>query len=128
MEGAGGPFLQKNMYKTSFSFIMLICILLTTEDISFAQQFNQGRVECRPVYGHHPFGPRWGWYGARRIVKTPAEAREIIEKTFIAGNGIKIGIIRERHHFFEAEIVNMKGSCVDLIIIDRRTGRIRTIY
>lgn len=116
------------MYKTSLSLIILLVVFFSIEDISSAQQANQVRVECRPVYGHYLLGPRWGWYGARRIVRTPVEAREIIEKVFITNRGIKVGTIRERAHFFEAEIVNMNGARIDLIIIDRRTGRVRTIY
>lgn len=62
------------------------------------------------------------------MVRTPAEAREILEKFFMSHRGIKVGRIRERARFFEAEIINRKGMIIDLVLIDKRTGRIRSIF
>jgi hypothetical protein len=33
-----------------------------------------------------------------------------------------------KNYFFEADIFNRNGVRIDLVIIDKRTGRIRTIY
>jgi len=93
-----------------------------------AEEKNQVSTECQPTYGQYWRSYKWGWYGARRVVKTPGEAKEIIEQIIILNRGVRIGMIRERAHFFIAEITNRKGVVVDLILIDKRTGRIRTMY
>jgi hypothetical protein len=85
-------------------------------------------VECRPTYGHYWRSSKWGWYGARKQVKTPVEARQIIEQVFMQNNNIKVVRITERPHYFIAEMINKKGVVVDLILIDRRTGRIRSMF
>jgi hypothetical protein len=36
--------------------------------------------------------------------------------------------MREKAHFYIAEIINNKGVLVDLILIDKRTGRIRSMF
>ena len=41
---------------------------------------------------------------------------------------VKIGRITERRWFFRAEILDKKDALVDVVIIDKRTGRIRSIY
>jgi hypothetical protein len=85
-------------------------------------------VECQPTYGHYWRSSKWGWYGARKQVKTPVEAKQIIEQIFMQNNNIKVIRITERPHYFVAEMINRKGVVVDLILIDRRTGRIRSMF
>ena len=85
-------------------------------------------MECQPTYGHYWHGNKWGWYGARKVVQTPVEAREILENFFMTNSGIKVGKIRVRRYFFEADIINRNGMRIDMVIIDKRTGRIRSIY
>lgn len=85
-------------------------------------------IECQPTYGHYWRSSKWGWYGARRVVRTPVEAQEILDQFFVQNRGIKVVRIRERAHFFMAELINSKGVIVDLILIDKRTGRIRSMF
>ena len=82
--------------------------------------------------GHHPHGnyspgPERGWYGARKKVRTLEDARRILLEYFSSGD-IVIGVIREREWFFEAEVRDRNNSLVDIVIVDKRTGRIRSIY
>jgi hypothetical protein len=120
--------------KITSLFIIITASMLTLADLSFAQPMKSGHegheeaVECQPMYGNYGRGQKWGWYGARREVRTPVEAKEILDRFFIQNRKAKIGRIRERHYFFEAEIMNHKGTLIDLIIIDKRTGRVRSIY
>ncbi len=89
---------------------------------------NQVIIECQPTYGHYWRSSKWGWYGARRVVRTPVEAKEILEQFFVQSSGIRVVKISDRAHFFVAEIINSKGVIVDLILIDKRTGRIRSMF
>ncbi|MBI4691748.1 MAG: hypothetical protein HY754_16025 [Nitrospirae bacterium] len=78
-------------------------------------------------YGDYCPGYKRGWYGARKTVKTSEQAREIV-KEYFSGADVKIGGIKERKRFFRAEIFDSNHSLTDIVIIDKRTGRIRSIY
>jgi hypothetical protein len=41
---------------------------------------------------------------------------------------MRIGELRERENYFQAEIRDGRGNVIDRVIIDKRTGRIRSIY
>jgi len=114
--------MKANVIGATFGVLMLM-----VADLSFAQEIKKEAVECQPVYGHYWRSYKWGWYGARREVRTPVEAREIIEKILYHDQGIRIVRMREKAHFYIAEIMNSKGDLVDLILIDKRTGRIRSM-
>jgi len=116
------------MKKILFLIMISFFILSLQAEFSFAQPMNQDLIECQPTYGHYWRGDKWGRYGARRVVRTPVEARDILEKFFMSRRGIKVGRIRERAWFFEAEIINKKGIVIDSVLIDKRTGRIRSIF
>lgn len=112
-------------------FIIITASIISLADLSFAQPVKSGNeiaVECQPMYGNYGRGQKWGWYGAKREVRSPVEAKQILDNFFIQNKKTRIGKIRERHYFFEAEIINHKGTLIDLIIIDKRTGRVRSIY
>ncbi len=79
-------------------------------------------------YGNYCPGHRWGWYGAKRAVGTAEDARKILEEYFLPKGNFKIGEIRERKWFFEADIRNRDDKMIDTVIVDKRTGRIRSIY
>ncbi len=80
----------------------------------------------------HPYGTycpckERGWYGERRPVMTEKEAVKLI-KDFYRESNVMVGDIKKRRHFFKVEILNKDGELIDIIIIDRRTGRMRSIY
>jgi hypothetical protein len=103
-------------------------LLLPFVDICSAQQTKKEPAECQPVYGHYWRSYKWGWYGAKREVRTPVEAKEIIEQFLVQDRGIRVVRMREKAHFYIAEIINNRGVLVDLILIDKRTGRIRSMF
>ncbi len=81
--------------------------------------------ERRP-FGDYCPGPRRGWYGARKAVKSAQEARKILEEYF-AADDLRVGKIKERETFFEAEIFDKENVLIDRIIVEKRNGRIRSI-
>ncbi|MDA8172054.1 MAG: hypothetical protein M0Z48_09555 [Nitrospiraceae bacterium] len=81
---------------------------------------------CSP-FGGYCKGSRWGWYGAGRIVKTAGEAREAIRRFFLPEK-ISVARIQEKNTFFEAEVRGKDNKVVDTVIVDKRTGRISSIY
>lgn len=116
------------MIKANIAWVAIIMVLLPVAEISYAQQTKKETIECQPVYGYYWRSYKWGWYGARREVRTQVEAREIIEQFLLQDRGIRIVRMRERSHFYIAEVINNKGVLVDLILIDKRTGRIRSMF
>lgn len=77
----------------------------------------------RPVHGKTDKSG----YGEKRPVSSIQEAREALAEHF-AGKGLTVGEITEKEFFFEAEILGKDRKPVDRVIIDKRTGRIRSIY
>jgi hypothetical protein len=108
-------------------------ILMTTVALAALPSYAQaprgpGWYEGTP-YGRSCPGRHGGPYGARKAVKTPEEAKEALEK-YYAGwpQAVQVTIIAERRWFYAAEITEPDGTLIDKLIIDKRTGRIRSIY
>lgn len=80
-------------------------------------------VEDRSPYG----GGREGHYGGRRSVATEDDARQVLREYF-GKRSVRIGEVREKEIYFEADILDRKGEVVDTVIVNKRTGRIRSIY
>lgn len=78
----------------------------------------------RRPYGSTPPGD--SRYGAKDPVKTPEEARKRLEAYF-EGEDLVVGKVLDRPLYFEASIKHKDGRLVDRVIIDKRTGRIRSI-
>jgi len=95
-------------------------------DTAFSQPYHHEWMEKAP-YGDYCPGYKKKWYGAKIAVKTPEEAKKILQEYF-SKDDVNIGQITERRWFFRAEILDKNNTLVDVVIIDKRTGRIRSIY
>jgi plasmid stability protein len=104
------------------TFIAAILLMLPDTPVSAAN----GCPHKTP-YGDYCPGPHRGWYGAGKHVKTEAEARQILEEYF-KGEKVVITVVREKERFFEAEIRDENKALLDVVIVDKRTGRIRSTY
>ena len=80
----------------------------------------------RRPYGDYCDRSRWGRYGAKNPVKSAAEARERLEE-FFADEDVTVGEITNHDKYYQAEIHDADDQLVDRVIIDKRTGRIRSI-
>ena len=103
---------------------LLLTSLSVPGDV-LAMMHGQGR-HTRP-YGGYCKGPRWGWYGAGRQVKTVEEVKELVTD-FLGDTDLSTGEIQERETYFEVEIKDEGGEIIDLLIVDKRTCRIRSAY
>jgi hypothetical protein len=80
-------------------------------------------------YGRSCPGYHGGPYGSRIVIKTADEAKQAIEKYFAGSpQPVQVTIVAERRRFYVAEITEPAGPLIDKIIIDKRSGRIRSIY
>jgi len=94
-------------------FCMVIIPLVHAEDAS--------------PYGDYKKGGADKGYGEKRPVATAEEARKVVTEYF-AKKDVRIGEIREKELFFEADISDKNNNLIDKVIVDKRTGRIRSIY
>jgi hypothetical protein len=117
------------MRRTTVFFALILVFTGAAADALYAETpIHKEGIECQPTYGQYWRSSKWGWYGARKQVNTPVEAQQIIEQVLVHNDNIKVVRITERPHYFVAELINRKGVVVDLILIDRRTGRIRSMF
>ena len=68
-----------------------------------------------------------GTYGEKKAVATVRDAERVLKRHF-AKKDVYIGEIVEKELYFEAEISDSSNSIIDRVIVDKRTGRIRSIY
>ncbi len=78
-----------------------------------------------PFGGYHKDG-KCGCYGAKSAIKTADEARKVIEG-FLVGHDLRIGVMDEFPRFFRAELMDGNGAMQDVVIVDKITGRVRSI-
>lgn len=107
--------------------LLLLSLFITclSANVSAAEECDCRNKHKRP-YGQYCQGPRWGWYGAKKPVATAEDARKALEDYF--GKDFKVGGITEKPMFFRAEILDRENRVVDLVIVDKRNGRIRSIH
>jgi hypothetical protein len=115
------------MKKVLLTFLLTIFVMILPDSRLLAQNDENGWKGSRYHYGTYCTGPLEKRYGERRAVRTEGEARRELLKYFSPEKEI-IGEIKDRGFFFEAEIKDKDNKIVDKVIIDKRTGRIRSIY
>lgn len=114
--------------------IIFLIAALIAPAISHGQAMGQHGMMGQEMYRGGPYGNycpgmKWGPYGVRKPVRTAAEAKQVIE-TYISDTAqdARVGKILEKDLYFEAEILGQNNKLIDKEIVDKRTGRIRSIY
>lgn len=75
-----------------------------------------------------PYGGPWmGGYGERRVVQSKGDAQRMLNDYYLRRN-MRIGPITEGRFYFQADILDKNNRFIDRVIIDKRSGRIRSIY
>lgn len=114
--------------KAALLLLVFFLTMFLAPVITEAQQGGCGMYRGMP-YGQFCPGPWSRPYGAPKIVRTSEEARRLIESYYADYSPHpRCGKIEERDWYFEANIFNGDGSLMDRVIVDKRTGRIRSIY
>ncbi|MFN3479133.1 MAG: hypothetical protein ACK415_02005 [Thermodesulfovibrionales bacterium] len=120
------------IFNKSFGLITFLSLSVNLNVVSLASA-EQNCPDCPrwqeiAPYGDYCPGSRRGWYGARKQVLTLREAEIILTEYFSRYGDMKVVNIQEKKRFFIAEIRDKNDSIVDIVILDKRTGRIRSIY
>ena len=97
-------------------------------------RFAAYAVSPRVVYSADAQGDRSpyggtgsGSYGEKKEIVTKEEAEKVF-KEYFAKKNVKIGEVKEKELYFEAVIRDKNDTVIDKVIVDKRTGRIRSIY
>jgi hypothetical protein len=111
-----------------FALIVILLVTLAIPVVAGAQPMGRGMYRGAP-YGHYCPGMQWGPYGVRRPVATADQAKQVID-LYLSGNseGLSVGNVEEKKWYFEAEILDKDKKITDKVIVDKRSGRIRSIY
>ncbi|HXX58504.1 MAG TPA: hypothetical protein VEI96_10925 [Thermodesulfovibrionales bacterium] len=72
-------------------------------------------------------GPPKGNYGERRAIQSKGDAQRMLNDYYMRGN-MRIGPIKENRFYYEADVLDRNNRFMDRVIIDKRSGRIRSIY
>jgi hypothetical protein len=113
--------------------ILAIAVCSVLPDVAVARSatgpYDSPSMYRGMPYGHFCPGRGRGPYGKRRVVKTADEAKLLVETYFSSiGKDVRIGRVEERRIFYFVEILGSDGTLIDRAIVDKRTGRIRSIY
>jgi hypothetical protein len=98
--------------------IMLLLALQSTPVLAWSGE--------RPVTPYGDFCKSCGQYGTCKNMMNPDEARKAMAD-YYHRKGFDVEIMKIEGRFIKAKVKNRKGV-VDVIIFDRKTGRIRSIY
>lgn len=75
-----------------------------------------------------PYGSGWrGGYGERRAIQSSRDAQRMLND-YYTRRSMRIGPMRENQFYYEADILDRNNRFIDKVIIDKRSGRIRSIY
>ncbi len=107
------------------TFVVAGLIASSLTPVSAAEHCGPDKCCCSP-FGSYCRGSQWGWYGARKIVRTAVEAEKIIINYF-SPEKVSVANLREKSTFFEAEVIGKNNAVIDVVIVDKNSGRLRSI-
>ncbi len=114
-----------NMRSMTISAFIIVVILLTVF-IAPASASHHAKKEKKAVTPYGDFCDRCSDYGTCDKPLTHEGAKKAVIE-YYHKKGLNVMLEKNRGRFIKAKIMD-KGSVVDVIILDRRTGRIRSIY
>ena len=81
-------------------------------------------------YGRMHDDPRGPYYGQPREPLKKEDVKTRIENMleYSRNPNLKVGKIEDKGVYFEAEITTQDGSLVDKLLVDKDTGRMRSVY
>jgi hypothetical protein len=121
------------LFSTFFWVILLLCMVLPAAAEEPEPGYGRGRggrwsneTAPPPPFGGYCPRRHADHYGASQPLRTPEEARDRLGQ-FFNRPAAQILLRKELRRGYIADITNPDGSLFDRVIIDMRTGRIRSI-
>ncbi len=111
---------------TAILTLVIACIFTVAPGLVNIQKHASVPIVCGA--GESPYGgSKNGAYGEKKAVTTVKEALDAFREYF-AKRDVRIGEVRGKDLYFEADVRDRNNNLIDKVIIDKRTGRIRSIY
>lgn len=109
--------------------IKIILILFFSVSMLYGQtkEENHINVTNNPPYGGFKSDKKKSRYGKPFVVKSKEEAIDIL-KAYYGDTKIKIGEVEERKRFFIIEVLDEQDNLIDIILINKKSGRLRSIF
>jgi len=105
-----------------YAAIMLVVPALLFWTTSIVNAWEHGK----PVTPYGDYCPRCTKYGACKTIMSHEDAKKAMID-YYQKKGLDVELERKRGRFIRAKIKD-KDQVIDVIIFDRRTGRVRSIY
>jgi hypothetical protein len=107
---------------------LLISLLIITFMVMMAVSFALAWPPGKPVTPYGDFCDQCTKYGTCKSIMTHEAAKKAM-LNYYHKKGFRVELVKKRGRFIRAKVKEKeKGKVVDVIIFDRRTGRIRSIY
>mgnify|MGYP001115733017 CR=1 FL=1 len=114
-------------YNKQMKIFLTIILIIQAINFVYAQESINVETPLDVPYGGFKHSNKRGMYGKPFVVKDKGEAIEIAIKYF-ENRRVKFGNITERRKFFIIEVLDESNNIIDIILIHKRSGRIRSIY
>jgi hypothetical protein len=114
-------------YNNQMRFFLFVIFFIQSLTFLYAQNKDNVEAPFDVPYGGFKQGNKRGVYGKPFVVRNKDEAMEIAKKYF-ENKHVKFGIVSERRKFFIIEVLDENDNLIDVILIHKRSGRIRSIY
>jgi hypothetical protein len=111
-------------YNISMRIMIFPILILSLQFLSVSGAF--GWPQGKPVTPYGDSCPQCGKYGTCNTTMTDYDAEKAL-KDYYNKKGLTVEIEKKKGRFIRAKIYNKTGIA-DIIIFDRQTGRIRSIY
>ncbi len=114
-------------YNKQMKIFLAVILFIQSINFVYAQDNRDVEIPLDVPYGGFKHSNKRGVYGKPFVVQNKEEAIEIAKKYFESKH-IKFGNISERRKFFIIEVLDENDNIIDIILIHKRSGRIRSIY
>lgn len=105
-------------YTTALIIVWAVSLVTSSDAFAWPQK--------QPVTPYGDFCPRCTQYGNCKTIMSHEDAKKAM-LDYYRKKGLAVELERKKGRFIKAKI-KRKNEVVDVIIFDRRTGRIRSIY
>lgn len=111
------------------SLIKIFLILFFSVSVLYGQTKEEKDLNApsSTPYGGFKFDKKKGRYGKPFLVNSKEEAIDLL-KSYYGDAKIKVGEIEERRRFFIIEILDEHDNLIDVILINKKSGRLRSIF
>lgn len=119
------------MTKIVFKLICFFVFMLTIASQAYSDEDRSSRCyrydNANVPYGYYRHHWRKTGYGQRTQIKNVEDAITLVRE-FYAPHNVQIIPVLESLRFYRMEVLDEKNNIIDVIVVDKLSGRLRSIY